>query len=183
MIKRTVAHLKRNAVAYVALFFALGGGTGALAATTLTRAAAVHGCVNKRSGALYVARRCDRFERPLVFGRRGPAGPVGPAGPAGTPAAVAFGQVLGGTFLPIRSQGLILTKAGTGVWNISVSATCKETASLTPVVTPVGADNGLNAPPVAFVNNSGPLQVETGYLQNGTFVPADQDFNIIVECY
>ena len=178
MTKRTIGHLKRNAIAYLALFFALGGGTGALAATSLT-SGGIHGCVNKRSGVLYVAKRCSHSERTLVFGRRGPAGP---AGPAGAPAAVAFGQVLGGNFLTVKSRGLTLTKAGTGLWDVSVSATCQETSSITPVVTPVGADNGFKGPPVAFLNNA-PLQVETGYYQNGAFVQADQDFNIVVECY
>jgi hypothetical protein len=84
------AQLRRNAVAYLALFVALGG-TG-FAATVLVRPdGTISGCVakqGKRKGTLRVVKpgtRCKRRETPIAFNQRGAPGAAGNQGAQGPP--------------------------------------------------------------------------------------------------
>jgi hypothetical protein len=82
-------HLRQNAVAYLALFVALGG-TGAFAATVLVSSdGTVSGCVAKKGkhkGALRVVKpgaRCKRSETAIAFNQRGVPGAQGASGEQG----------------------------------------------------------------------------------------------------
>jgi hypothetical protein len=87
---RTVQHLRRHAVAYVALFFALSGASYAAATTLLpansvgTRQVINHSLLKKDFKAEQLPRglRGPRGPRGLT-GARGPAGAAGPQGPKG----------------------------------------------------------------------------------------------------
>jgi hypothetical protein len=108
MSERIFTHLKRNLVAYVALFIALGGSsyaavqltpgsvsTSALANRSVTHRKLAVNSVTARNIANGSLTRADFRAGTLVGGakgeggrsgpngRRGPAGPQGPAGPAG----------------------------------------------------------------------------------------------------
>lgn len=66
----------------------VGGGGWALAASN---SGVVHACASKRSGALKLARRCGKKERPVSWnvqgpqGKQGSQGAQGPQGPQGNP--------------------------------------------------------------------------------------------------
>jgi hypothetical protein len=76
--RRIASHLGRNAVAYVALFFALSGGA-ALAATV----AIPRNSVGTLQVINHSLRAVDFATGQIPRGPRGLAGPAGPAGPAG----------------------------------------------------------------------------------------------------
>ena len=69
--RRIFAHFRGQAVGYIALFFALGGGYAIAATNSKT----IHGCVVKKSGELLVKSRCGRGQQRLVWNQQGPAGP------------------------------------------------------------------------------------------------------------
>ncbi len=69
MLLRPIHHLQRHAqrhaIAYLALFLAVGAGGGyAIAATNNNT---IHGCVNKRTHALYIQARCHRGQTRLTW--------------------------------------------------------------------------------------------------------------------
>jgi hypothetical protein len=73
-------------VAAITALAAAGGHAVAASRTT-----AIHACASKRTGALRLARSCNRNERSVSWAKRGPAGVagprglVGPKGPQGLP--------------------------------------------------------------------------------------------------
>jgi hypothetical protein len=69
---RPLHHIRRNVLAYVALFLAIGAGGGyAIAATGAGKT--ITACANKRTGALFLhARgRCKRGLRKVTWNQRG----------------------------------------------------------------------------------------------------------------
>ncbi|MBO0768179.1 MAG: hypothetical protein J2O48_05790 [Solirubrobacterales bacterium] len=63
-------HVRSNAVAYTALFFAVGGGGGSFAVAATQKPTAttvVHGCEYKKNGELLLKNKCNRVERPVVW--------------------------------------------------------------------------------------------------------------------
>jgi hypothetical protein len=189
VITKTLRHIQGNAVAYVALFFAIGGGGAgaAIAATAISSSSSIHACVSKTSGALYVAKHCTGTERALSFNQRGPAGPAGPTG------VVAYGQV-DGTGVVRAEQGMTITETSTGMYNVAITArACKKSTDEIPAITPVGLgalpqpgtpDPG-NVQPAVTIGNSptgSGFQVLAGYLQNGMLVHTTQGFDILDVC-
>jgi hypothetical protein len=189
VITRTLQHLRRNTVAYIALAFALGGGgAGAAIAATVSSANTVHACVSKSTGALYVAKHCTGAQRALSFNQRGPAGPTGATG------VVAYGQVSGeGTVL--SEKGMTITETAVGMYTVKVTAkACLKSNDEIPVISPVGfgAEPSSSYEPPAGQGNVQPaideapyghgFTILAGYLQNGTFVPTPQGFNVIDVC-
>jgi hypothetical protein len=88
-MSRIGRHLKMNAVAYLALFVALGG-TGAYAASSIVSAdGTINGCYKfkgKGKGQLRVVKakkRCKRGERKIAWQQEGEQGVAGARGPAG----------------------------------------------------------------------------------------------------
>ncbi len=185
MLSQVFKHVQRNAIAYVALFFAVGGGgAGAAIAATAASSGTVHACVNKKTGALYVASRCSSTERALSFNQRGPAGPAGVA---------AFGEVNAGGTVEFQ-QGMKITQTATGYYTIAITtSSCKNSLEQIPMVSPLGygaepgtpdAPTGYFQPYVNAVSyGKGGLQVHAGYTStSGTFVGTDQGFYIYDEC-
>ncbi len=81
----------------------IAGGSYAVAATSDP---VIHGCINRKTRVLTIARRCGRAQSALSWSERGPAGARGPrgfrgargpAGPAGAAATVSIGTVSTGT--------------------------------------------------------------------------------------
>ena len=189
MITRIIQHLRKNTIAYVALFFAIGGGgAGAAIAATAVSSSTVHACVSKTNGALYVAKRCSSSERPLSFNQRGPAGPAGPAG------VTALGEVdPDGTVA--YEQGMKISQTSTGYYTVQITTpSCKNSTAQIPMVTPLGyggapgtpgAQSGYFQPTVnAGSYGKGSVKVQSGYISssNGDFIGTDQGFYIYDEC-
>lgn len=190
MLSKTCKHVQRNAIAYVALFFAVGGGgAGAAIAATAVSSNSIHACVNKQTGALYVAKRCTGAERPLSFNQRGPTGPPGPTG------VVAYGQV-NGLGQVTAERGMVITETGIGTYRVRITASsCKDANDEIPVISPVGLgaepQAGVYQPPTggnvqpAILNASYAhgFEVKAGYLnQDGALVLTPQGFNVLDEC-
>lgn len=82
-----MSHLRRNLIAYIALFVVLGGSAFAAIShdSARTKKTRITACYSKKTKVLQVARRgkCPQGYRKLVWNRRGRRGRVGPAGAAG----------------------------------------------------------------------------------------------------
>jgi hypothetical protein len=80
MLRKCLAHLRTNVVAYLALFVALGG--SAYAATSFTGSdGTIRGCVGK-NGALTVVKqgkKCGKGTAAIAWNQKGPAGKTGAA--------------------------------------------------------------------------------------------------------
>jgi hypothetical protein len=69
-------------LAVAAITVLAGAGGYAVAAT---RTDAIHACAAKRTGALRLAKSCNRHERAVSWAKSGPAGAAGARGPQGSP--------------------------------------------------------------------------------------------------
>jgi hypothetical protein len=86
---RALTLVRRQPIALLALFVALGGTSFAAEWSGDRSQDVFHGCIADRSGRLRIvdpAHRCSTHEKPISFnreGRRGPQGAAGKPGPAG----------------------------------------------------------------------------------------------------
>jgi hypothetical protein len=194
VIIRTINHFRGHGVAYVALFFALGGGGVGAAIAATTSSTTIHACVSKKNGAVYIARRCTKTTTALTFNKRGPAGATGAtgaAGPAGTPAVVAWASV-SSNGNESANHGMTVAETSTGVYTMTVTASqCQGQGTEAPVVTPDGdptASGTLSGIPVAWVGyttSTGTpptFTVTAGFIQNGSFVPGNEGFDVQDQC-
>jgi hypothetical protein len=136
-MKRLTTHLRSNAVAYVALFFAVSS-TGALAAGQLAKNSV--GTKQLKSNAVISSKVKDGSLKSADFasgqlpagpqgakgskgdtGPQGPKGDTGPAGPEGT--AKAYAYVNGSTGEVIDTKGVETAKENTGQYCIKVNFT------------------------------------------------------------
>jgi hypothetical protein len=174
MLTRPLQILRRNVIAYVALFFAIGGGGGyALAAINDNT---IHGCVNKRTHVLYIQKRCGRGQSQLVWTHQAPQAQV-----------TAWAAVNAVGFTGDGTRGITVTHASTGVYD--VTATLSQCASVTnaPQIT---VDTAILTPgqfPEAWEVHSGSgnntFTVFTGVVAaGGTFTATDEPFNVAVPC-
>lgn len=188
MITRVVRHMRANAIAYVALFFSLGGG-GVGAALAATHTTTIHGCVNRHTGELFIRKHCTGNSRPISFNARGRMGKAGPAGAAGAPAAVAWGQV-GDNGVVGDASGLTIAPVSTGIYDVTVtSSLCAGKSNIVPVVTPYGgpvAAGPESGTPVAWAGASETpgvsFVVQAGDIQNGSYAPTNEGFDVQVQC-
>ena len=74
LLTRILSYMRRNVIAFVALFFALGAGGGYAIAATNNKT--IHGCLNNRTRALYVQKRCHAGQSALVWNQQGPPSPT-----------------------------------------------------------------------------------------------------------
>ena len=74
LLTRILSYLRRNVIAFVALFFALGAGGGYAIAATNNKT--IHGCVNKGTRVLYIQKRCHRGQSALVWSQQAPPSPT-----------------------------------------------------------------------------------------------------------
>jgi hypothetical protein len=90
MRSRVLALARRQPIALLALFVALGGTSFAASRSGGAGGSndVIHGCVGKRTGRLRIVDspiRCGTLETPIAFNREGPRGPQGLRGPQGDP--------------------------------------------------------------------------------------------------
>jgi hypothetical protein len=175
MLTRPLHHLRRNVIAYLALFLAIGGGGGYAFAATQNKT--IHGCVNNGSHVLYIKKRCGRGESRLVWSQQAPQGQV-----------TAWAAVNEVGFTGDGTRGITVNHVSTGVYN--VTATLSQCANVTsaPQIT---VDTAISSAtpgqfPEAWEVHSGSgnntFTVFTGVVANGTFTAADEPFNVAVPC-
>src|SRR5947209_6750308 len=99
-----LGHFRRNAIAYVALIFALGAGGGYAVAASRTKTITV--CADKRTGVLHLHKRgrCGRRQTRVSWNEQGPQGLSGGPGPPGPPASAAWAFVASNGTVPF-AQG------------------------------------------------------------------------------
>ena len=116
MLLRPLHSLRRNVIAYLALFFAIGGGGGYAFAATQTKT--IHGCVSKSTHVLYIQKRCGRGQNRLVWSQQAPQGQV-----------TAWAAVNAVGFTGVGTRGITVNHVSTGVYN--VTATLSQCANVT----------------------------------------------------
>jgi hypothetical protein len=81
-----MGHLRRNAVAYLALFVMLGGSAYAASGGFVGNDGVVHACAKKKGGSVRLVKpgkKCRKGERIVTWSQHGPAGPRGATGATG----------------------------------------------------------------------------------------------------
>ncbi len=164
----------------------LAGGGYALGSTRSSKT--ISACVVKRSHELLIQSRCGKGETKLIWDQQGATGATGASGapgPQGPGSPTAWGYVTGGG--TVQGVNLSVVSVSNGVFTLSAGGPCTNALNA-ETVTPAGDLQESNAPPViAYTSEGNPLkpsaiEVVTGYLQNGQFVQASEDFNIAVYC-
>jgi len=166
--------MRHNVIALVALFFAIGaGGSYAIAATNNKT---IHGCVNKRTHALYIQKRCHSGESAIVWNQQGPPSPT------------AWAAVQANGFTGAGARGITVQRVAVGTYNVTATPSqCTQVADA-PMVT-INAGPPTGAPPVgAFpaawetFTSRNKFTVSTGMVVDGNFTLADEAFNVQVPC-
>jgi hypothetical protein len=93
-------------VRVAAIATAAGGGLAFAASSGGT----LHGCANKKTGALRLASKCSKREKKVSWNVRGPRGVAGPAGATGSAGAAGSAGVTGppGPFPGVLPRGITL---------------------------------------------------------------------------
>lgn len=129
----------------------IGGGGYALAASG---SHTIHGCVNNKTHALTVQKRCGKGTKALSWNQVGPRGATGktgspgktgatgaqgPQGPAGGVSATVDSASIGGTGFVVNAGGVTdVQHASTGTYTLTATGCLKPVA--TPQVTVVGGN-------------------------------------------
>jgi hypothetical protein len=176
MLMRLLRSARRNVIAYLALFLAIGAGGGyAIAATN---SSTIHGCVSNRTHALYIQKRCHRGQHSLVWSQQSRS-PV-----------TAWAAVNAIGFTGAGARGISVQHVGTGTYNLTATfpqcsqVTDAPTVTVNTSIPPGSTPSGQF--PVAWEAHSGngpnTFTVHTGLVVGGSFTPTDEPFNVEVPC-
>ena len=208
MLTRPLHHLRRNVVAYLALFLALGGGGGYALAASSNKTITV--CADKKTGLLYLKTRgrCKRTQTRVSWNQQGPqglqglqgsqgaTGPQGPTGPQGAsgaqgPAAAKVWADVNSDGSVFQGEGVAVQNTGAGVYQVTITdATCSQEGNA-PVVSvsdaAPGSVPGGVFPAVWYAANGGNVQftVYTGVVSAGppmAFTRTNLPFDILDTC-
>jgi hypothetical protein len=153
------------------LFFAIGAGGGYALAATSNKT--IHGCVNKRTHALYIQKRCHSGQSALVWNQQGQTSPTSWA------SVLANGFTGGG-------HGISVQHVSTGAYNVTATPSQCKQASPGPTVTvntgPPGALPSGGFPVAWETFNRNNFTIYTGVVVGGSFTPTDEAFNVQVPC-
>jgi len=180
MLLRPLHHLRRNIIAYLALFLALGaGGSYALAATASNGSVVV--CADRGTGAMHLAKhqRCGRHQTRISLSS---------ALDRPTVSAWAAANENGGME---SGTGVTIAHGGAGLYNVTVSAaSCRHAFNNAPVVSindfdpPAGF--GAGAFPTAWTQSASTgveaFTIHTGVVVSGAFQARDEPFNFTDSC-
>jgi hypothetical protein len=174
LLTRILSYLRRNVIAFVALFFALGAGGGYAIAATSSKT--IHGCLNNRTRVLYVQKRCRGGQSPLVWNQQGPPSPA------------AWAAVQANGFTAAGARGISVQHVSAGTYNVTATPSqCTQVADAPTITINAGPPTG--APPVgAFpmawetFTSRNKFTVTTGVVVSGSFTPTDEAFNVQVPC-
>ena len=182
LLHRAIIALRRNAIAWIALFLALGaGGSYALAASTGSNTTLV--CVDKGSGIMHLAehQRCAHHQSR-----------IGLSSALDRPTGRAWAVVEQNGAITTGS-GLSVSHAGVGTYDVTVTAaSCRSATNNAPVVTvddsqpPGGFGSNPGAFPVGWTERTGftgrTFTIHTGVVVSGEFQPKDETFNLADSC-
>jgi hypothetical protein len=180
MLLRPLHHLRRNVIAYLALFLALGaGGSYALAATASNGSVVV--CADRGTGVMHLAKhqRCGGHQSRIALSSALDRPTVSAWGTANENGGIESGT------------GATIAYAGPGLYNIAVTAaSCRHAFNNAPVVSindyepPAGF--GAGAFPMAWTQSASTgveaFTIHTGVVVNGAFQPRDEPFNFTDSC-
>lgn len=174
LLIRILSYLRRNVIAFVALFFALGAGGGYAIAAANNKT--IHGCLNNRTHALYVQKRCHSGQSPLVWNQQGPASPA------------AWAAVQANGFTGAGARGIAVQHVSVGTYNLTATPSrCTQVADAPTITINTGPPTGappVGAFPVAWetFTSRNKFTVSTGVVVGGSFTPTDEAFNVQVPC-
>jgi hypothetical protein len=185
--------MRRNVIAYLALFLAVSAGGGYAIAATGSGGKTLTACANKRTGELFLHSRgrCKRGFRKITWnqqGRTGAQGGQGVQGPAGAPAVSVWGIVADSGGLA-AGQGLTSQRVSAGTYQITVTAPACAQRTNDPTITvadsnpPAGQSGG--AFPVAWIAGgvtNPTFTVVTGVVVGGAFTATDHTFDVQDVC-
>jgi hypothetical protein len=180
MLLRPLHHLRRNIIAYLALFLALGaGGSYALAATASNGSVVV--CADRGTGVMHLAKhqRCGRHQSRLSLSSALDRPVVSAWAAANENGGIESGA------------GVTIAHGGAGLYNVTVTAaSCRHAFNNAPVVSindfnpPAGF--GAGAFPMAWTQSASTgvetFTIHTGVVVSGAFQPRDEPFNFTDSC-
>jgi hypothetical protein len=181
LLHRAATAIRRNAIAWTALFLALGaGGSYALAASASNGTVLV--CVDRGSGIMHLAKhqRCGRHQSRIGLNS---------ALDRPTVSAWAAANVNGGVE---SGSGISIAHAGAGTYDVRVTAAnCRHAFNNAPVVSindgePPYGTGASTAFPVAWTETASTgieaFTIHTGVVVNGAFQSRDEPFNFTDSC-
>ena len=110
MLTRLLHHIRKNVIAYLALFVALGAGGGYAVAASNNKTITV--CADKKTGVLHLKTRgrCKSSQTRVSWNQQGPQGQQGAPGPQGSQGAQ--GSQAGSAGIPRAARGQRLGRCG-----------------------------------------------------------------------
>jgi hypothetical protein len=175
-LHRLTAHLQRNVIAYLALTVAIGAGSGY--AIAVANPNTIHACVNNRTHALFIQKRCHRGQSAITWNQQGPQGPQGRAG---APAGTAWAFVGSQGSVPV-GKNVSAQRTGVGTYAVQVAASACPNNNTAPVVTPLGPGAPGSSPVASIAGSGRNFTVFTGTVGAGGFAAADVSFDVNVPC-
>lgn len=176
MLLRPLHHARRNVMAYLALFFAVGAGGGfAIAASSNNT---IHGCVSNRTHLLSIQKSCKQGQHPLVWNKQ--------ASQSQSPGAWAAVQANG--FTGTGARGVAVQHVSSGTYNLTVTTPQCARVTDAPTITVDTASPPLGTPTGAFpvawesFRSRTTFTVYTGVVAGGSFTPTDEAFSVQVPC-
>jgi len=167
MLTRLLHHIRKNVIAYLALFVALGAGGGYAVAASNNKTIAV--CADKKTGVLHLKTRgrCKSSQTRVSWNQQGPQGEQGAPGPQGSQGAQGSQGVQGSqgpagvsVWADVADNGTVIAGKGIAVQHGASAGTYQVT------ITDPTCARETNAP-VISVSDAAP-----GLVQNGVFPTA-----------
>jgi hypothetical protein len=205
MLTRVLQHLRRNVIAYIAIFLALGAGGGYAVAASNNKTITV--CADKKTGLLHLKARgrCKSSQSRVSWNQQGPQGaqgsqgPTGPQGATGTqglpgaqgPAGVTVWANVFDDGTVIAGQGIAVVRMSPGTYKVTITDTRCGRGTNAPVVSVADAAPGLvqgGVFPSAWYATTGAneqFMVYTGVVSGGspvTFTATDHSFDVLDAC-
>jgi hypothetical protein len=209
MLSRLLHHIRKNVIAYLALFVALGAGSGYAVAASNNKTITV--CADKKTGVLHLKTRgrCKIGQTRVSWNQQGPQGLQGARGPQGSqgapgsqgvqgvqgaqgPAGVSVWADVADNGTVIAGKGIAVQHGGSaGTYQVTITDSTCSLESNAPVVSvsdaaPGSVQGGLF--PVAWYGVNGgnhQFMVFTGVVSAGppvTFTATDHTFDILDAC-
>ena len=205
MLTRLLHHIRKNVIAYLALFVALGAGGGYAVAASKNKTITV--CADKKTGVLHLKTRgrCKSSQTRVSWNQQGPQGLRGPQGPQGAqglqgaqgsqgpqgPQGVTVWANVADNGTVVAGQGVAVHRTQAGTYQVTITDSRCALEDNAPVLSVSDAAPGLvqgGVFPVAWYGVNGANQqfmVFTGVVSAGppvTFMASDHTFDVLDTC-
>ncbi|MFT4262277.1 MAG: hypothetical protein QM572_02750 [Nocardioides sp.] len=165
-------------------------GAGGYAAASSGSSPTVTACAKKSNGALRLAKKCKKSEKPVSWSVQGPTGPTGATGAAGADGVSLFARVDETGALHQHSPGVTVTKNANyaGIYYVKFS---EDISACVPVVSATQASNNGYTPGVLYEakvmsdpNNTNDPHTVQVYAYDGTspYTVHNAPFALVVAC-